>query len=77
MRRSAAILVLLAVARPALGLTNPVVDWQNTTEQVVRDLNISNQISAKYYALVNIAQYQSLLANEAAGNSIDGTAVTG
>ena len=71
-------LVALAAALPAaLGLSNAVVQWQNATEQVVRDFNVSNQISAKYYALTNIAQYQALLANAASGDKLNSTAVTG
>jgi hypothetical protein len=49
---------LLSAAVPAHSLNNTVVQWQNAVEQVVRDYNISNQISARYYALTNIAQYQ-------------------
>lgn len=72
------VLVALAAALPAsLGLSNAVVQWQNATEQVVRDFNVSNQISAKYYALTNIAQYQALLANAASGDKLISTAVTG
>ena len=71
-------LVALAAALPAaLGLSNAVVQWQNATEQVVRDFNVSNQISAKYYALTNFAQYQALLANAASGDKLNSTAVTG
>ena len=72
------VLVAMAAALPAaLGLSNAVVQWQNATEQVVRDFNVSNQVSARYYALVNIAQYQALLANDASGKNLNSTAVTG
>ena len=72
------VLVALAAALPAaLGLSNAVVQWQNATEQVVRDFNISNQISAKYYALADIAQFQALLANADSRDKINSTAVTG
>ena len=49
---------LLACAVPALCIQNAVVEWQDTLEQVVRDYNISNQLSARYFALSNLAQYQ-------------------
>ena len=49
---------LLACSVPALCIQNAVVEWQDTLEQVVRDYNISNQYSARYYALSNLAQYQ-------------------
>ena len=50
--------VILASALPTRGAYNAVVEWQDAVEQVVRQYNISNQISAKFYALTNIAQYQ-------------------
>lgn len=50
--------LLLAFALPASAINNAVVQWQNALEGVVRTYNISNQISAKFYALSNIAQYQ-------------------
>lgn len=50
--------VLLASALPTRGAYNAVVEWQDAVEQVVGQYNISNQISAKFYALTNIAQYQ-------------------
>lgn len=50
--------VLVASALPARAAYNAVVQWQDAVEQVVRTYNISNQISAKFYALTNIAQYQ-------------------
>ncbi|CAL8465032.1 g4567 [Coccomyxa elongata] len=68
--------VLLASSLPTRGAYNAVVEWQDAVEQVVRQYNISNQISAKFYALTNIAQYQALLANEAQGNIVNDTAVT-
>ena len=49
---------LLACSVPALCIQNAVVEWQDILEQVVRDYNISNQHSAQYYALSNLAQHQ-------------------
>ena len=60
---------LLAWAGPCLAISNAVVQWQDAAEQTVRVYNISNQLSAKYYALVNVAQYQALLATPEAGSS--------
>ncbi|EIE20494.1 acid phosphatase/Vanadium-dependent haloperoxidase [Coccomyxa subellipsoidea C-169] len=68
--------MLMASALPARAANNAVIQWQDAVEQVVRNYNISNQISAKFYALTNIAQYQALLANKAQDNKINDTAVT-
>lgn len=54
----AALAVLLALAVSAAAVSNAVTEWQAATAQVVREFNLSTQISAKYYALTNIAQYQ-------------------
>lgn len=51
-------MMLMASALPARAANNAVIQWQDAVEQVVRNYNISNQISAKFYALTNIAQYQ-------------------
>jgi hypothetical protein len=53
-----AVAVLLALTTSAGAVSNAVTQWQDTTAQLTRDFNLSTQISARYYALTNIAQYQ-------------------